>query len=265
MVRKQFMKRTFRNLFLPFSIFLLIIAGCFYRESIFSRADIAPSDVPAIVTADPREGLSTAPANTKISVRFTASMEVQSVEDGFTVTCDTGLLDRQKGWFDWFDNDRAFIYYPFPPYEPLLSGSEVSVTIDGTVQTEKELVLGETYQWTFSTLTTNDWVQPGATLIQPSPSATDVDVNTIIKINFDEPVLRSTAEASFILHSNGWFDRRSAENGTFTWNNDIMIYTPDEPLGYDTEYSVMLNYLVDCQDLAGNPLPPFEHSFHTMN
>ncbi|RLF35092.1 MAG: hypothetical protein DRN03_05755, partial [Thermoplasmata archaeon] len=89
------------------------------------------------------------------------------------------------------------------------------------------------------------------TIINHSPEGTNVPVSTIITVTFSEAMNKTSAEGSFSISP--------SVSGSFSWDGNKMIFTPDSELEYETTYNVIISE--EAKDLAGNNL----ESAHSWN
>ncbi|MCK5772697.1 MAG: right-handed parallel beta-helix repeat-containing protein, partial [Thermoplasmata archaeon] len=87
-------------------------------------------------------------------------------------------------------------------------------------------------------------------VLSHSPSSTDVPVDARVTVTFSEEMDRDIT----VLRIEGMV-------GLLEWDGNTLIFTPSDPLEYDTSYAVS----VVGADLGGTPLAPFEWSFKTTN
>lgn len=81
-------------------------------------------------------------------------------------------------------------------------------------------------------------------VIDKTPTGTDVSVNTNITATFNESMNKTSVENAFIVSS--------VVGGDFTWSDNTLIFTPTNPLLYNTTYNVTVT--TDAKDAAGNHL-----------
>jgi hypothetical protein len=91
-----------------------------------------------------------------------------------------------------------------------------------------------------------DTTPPEIAAIHPPAGAENVSVDTSIYVVFNEP-MDETVDISNI------FQLTPSVNGTATWINGDLYFTPAARLEYDTTYNVTLG--AGLMDLAGNPFP----------
>lgn len=88
-----------------------------------------------------------------------------------------------------------------------------------------------------------DTIPPTVSSVSPQDGAIDVAVDTVITATFSEAMSIPSAPALHISPSVG---------GCYSWTENVMTFTPDTALAYETTYAVTIT--TAAQDLAGNPL-----------
>ena len=96
------------------------------------------------------------------------------------------------------------------------------------------------------------------TVTEKSPTGENVPVATRIAITFSEPMNKESTEDAFSIYDSKEF---RVVSGKFSWEGDMMIFTPSSDLDYDTQYSVRL--YSGAMDLAYNTLVWDGWSFKT--
>ncbi|MFA4837301.1 MAG: Ig-like domain-containing protein, partial [Dehalococcoidia bacterium] len=105
-----------------------------------------------------------------------------------------------------------------------------------------------------------DTTPPTVTTTSPANGAPSVAINTPVAVTFSETMNQTSAEGAFSINP--------AVPGTFSWEGNIMTFTPGgdsgSHLAYSTAYAVTVG--TGAQDLAGNPLAsPYNFTFTTAN
>ncbi|UCH89107.1 MAG: Ig-like domain-containing protein [Thermoplasmata archaeon] len=131
------------------------------------------------------------------------------------------------------------------------------------------------YSWTFSTMMKEfDTTLPEVISSNPEQGMTDVKIGTTIKINFSEPIEPSSINSrSFLVlkldDMRNWngssFETLISKSmeGVVSYNTEHFqaIFTPSEPLDYETTYVVSLT--TEIVDLSGNHFEGYIFSFTT--
>ncbi|UCF08090.1 MAG: Ig-like domain-containing protein, partial [Thermoplasmata archaeon] len=81
-------------------------------------------------------------------------------------------------------------------------------------------------------------------IVDRTPDNTDVSVNSTITIEFSEAMNKTSAEDAFSISPD--------VTGTITWTDNTLIFTPDSPMSYSTQYTVTVS--TDAKNLVGNNL-----------
>ncbi|RLI99161.1 MAG: hypothetical protein DRP08_07515, partial [Candidatus Aenigmatarchaeota archaeon] len=93
------------------------------------------------------------------------------------------------------------------------------------------------------------------TIIANSPTGENVSIDTTISVTFSEAMNKTSAEGAFSISP--------SVSGSFSWDGNKMIFTPDSNLAYNTTYTA--NISTSAKDLAGNNLEsPYSWQFTTI-
>jgi parallel beta-helix repeat protein len=94
------------------------------------------------------------------------------------------------------------------------------------------------------------------TITDHSPTGTNVPVGTTITATFSEAMNKTSAENAFSISP--------SVSGSFGWDDNKMIFTPDSNLAYETTYIATIS--TEAEDLAGSNLEsPFSWQFTTVS
>ncbi|MGC9395733.1 MAG: Ig-like domain-containing protein, partial [Anaerolineae bacterium] len=124
--------------------------------------------------------------------------------------------------------------YIFTPEEPLAGGVTYRATVNAGLQDIAGAVLAEDYVWHFSTL------PPNVVWTRPRSDETLVDINTAISVQFNQPVDLASVERAFTL-SGGRGLAGNDVNGTFSVEENTVVFTPTRALDFNTTYTVKLD------------------------
>lgn len=167
---------------------------------------------PGILSFQPQA--SNALIDSEIIINFSQKMDRMSVEKNFSV--DPAV----SGQFKWVDDANL----TFKPYK-LNFGTEYKVKIAKGTQSQDGGFLETDLINTFKTIGSVKVSQ-----FSPQDKWTGVNIRSPIKVTFDQEVDRSSAENLFSV--------TPKFNGKFTWEDNILSYTPIDPLSYTTDYIV---------------------------
>ncbi len=122
--------------------------------------------------------------------------------------------------------------YVFTPDEPLAGGITYRATVSDGLQDISGALLAEPYVWSFSTL------PPDVTWVTPRESSTLVDINTAIRVQFNQPIDPASAQAAFTLQRDNLLG--GTVRGAVTVEGDTLIFTPTQSLTFDATYTARL-------------------------
>ena len=95
---------------------------------------------------------------------------------------------------------------------------------------------------------------PGhVTVVGSQPSGGRIALNTAVKITFDQPVDKASAQSAFSISP--------ATNGSFSWSGNTMIFTP-AGYGYQTTYTYAI--AAGVTPIFGLPGTAYSNSFSTV-
>lgn len=120
--------------------------------------------------------------------------------------------------------------YTFEADTRLAPGTEYTVRVRSGLQDTTGGILQEEYSWSFTT------ELPQVTSVSPPRNAQYVSRTAAIDISFNQPMDKEATQERFSLAQRGGETVR----GTFSWEDDTMIYTPDEPLQRGMAYTASL-------------------------
>jgi uncharacterized protein YvpB len=155
--------------------------------------------------------------NSKISILFDNDMDKNSVEQRFEIS------PRVEGIKNW-NNDRSFVFQP----TQLKKGTTYTVSLKNGSKTQDGGVMASDYSYKFSTLgavKVNKW--------DPGNGANGISVKNNIRVTFNQPVDKASAEASFQISPN--------VSGNFSWEGNTMKFQPSQDLLHLNEYSLQIN------------------------
>lgn len=192
----------------------------------------------AVSSVSPADDATSVPTNTKVNATFNQDINPAALDvTTFRVTGPgstpvSGNIDFAEGRTATFD-----------PSNDLVGNT----TFTGRITTGAGL--GSDFVWTFTTGTTADTTRPTVTVTSPLDGATNVPLNRVVTVAFNEPMDPSTiTEGTFTLNDG------SSVDGVVTYSDTgrSATFTPDEPLLPSTDYTATVTVGVD--DLAGNNL-----------
>lgn len=200
---------------------------------------------PNIITVSPEDSAVDVHYNVQIIIDFSEEMDEISVEAAFRYTDGITVFDSKDGAFLWEGNTTTFT-----PFESFKFDTYYTMTVSAAAKDILGNYMGAGFLWTFTTQ--KDDVPPE--ISEYSPLGNDILVNTTITVTFNEPMNESQVLNAIILIP--------GINGSYVWDQNTLIFTPDSDLNYATEYIVTVG--LELTDLAGNSLTlPFQFNFTT--
>jgi len=187
------------------------------------------------------------PPNTEIRIRFSADMDVESVNSAFHMV--DSEMNPVAGDFAWPSSD----YMLFRPHLSLFIKWTYTVTIDTTASDIEGRRLPDQYQFCFTTQP----IMIEAT--SPSNKETWVSPSVIIHIRFNTDMdMRSVSSAFKMVDS-----EENDVDGAFVWPYaHTLEFQPDSSLASDETYTVTID--TKAKDLHGSAMDsPFSFWFRT--
>jgi hypothetical protein len=184
-----------------------------------------------------------------INITFTEIMHRSSTESAFSI------IPWVPGDFSWTGNTMYF----FPTLEltdlttytinidASYAKDAVGLLLDGDSDGTSEGSPQDDYSWQF-TVIKKDLIPP--TILKVEPTGSMVDINSPIRIYFNELMNKTSVEDAF-SYTNGTYTWTS-ENGSWGRSAFIMTFIPSEPFNYSQDYNV--TFFSSATDLHGNTL-----------
>jgi hypothetical protein len=120
--------------------------------------------------------------------------------------------------------------YIFRPSEPLAGGTTYTAQVTaGLTDAAGDALLPDDFTWQFVTAT------PKVVWVEPADDAQLVDVDTVIKVQFSQPVDADSVRAAFGLQVGS-----QAVSGQIEVEDDTVTFTPDARLAFDQTYQVTI-------------------------
>jgi len=120
--------------------------------------------------------------------------------------------------------------YTFRPSEPLAGGTTYTAQVTaGLTDAVGDALLPDDFTWQFVT------TAPKVVWVEPAEDAQLVDVDTTIRVQFNQPVDADSVRAAFGLQVGS-----QAVFGKVVIEDDIVTFTPDERLAFDQTYQVTI-------------------------
>lgn len=231
-----------------------LMVGVF--ESSFTTAEFVDTVQPTVVRTSPISGTSDVPVNAPFTVEFSERMDPAALTPAnFTVRENT-TFQNVDGMIQVDPDGRTASFVPDLPF-PI--GRSHSVTLSTSITDAAGNQLTGTRFFSFTTAFEEDNERPLLVGTNPSDADTGVPVNTLIVLDFDEPLSIVNVLQGIIVTTDS-----TTVSGSIALSdgNRRVTFTSTDALLADTEYSVIIT--TDVTDLVGNPLDnPGSFSFIT--
>ena len=215
-----------------------------------SIGDLAVSEVL------PNDGTTGIETNAVITAIFNRPVvPLQSNEDLSTLPDPLSFDPALPGKGEWL-NTAIYLFHPDPA---LAGGTQYTVTVNAGLHAVDGALLSQPYSWTFTT------VEPAVVEVTPEDQASDVVLDELVQVTFNQAMDHASVEASFYLRPEGQQTGRIA--GTFEWSDDdtVMHFIPDGNLALDTMFHAGFEGSGPFASNGTTPLTPFrEWSFVTV-
>ena len=144
--------------------------------------------------------------------------------------------------------------YVFQPDGPLSGGTTFTAKVSGVKDTDGN-PMAEDYVWRFTTQ------PPKVVWVSPNDKATQIRIETGVRVQFNQPVNAESAQKAFSLRAGGTL---RAVAGTFNIFTNTLTFTPTERLPFDAQVEARVDAGVKAAS-GGNPSPAsFVWSFRTV-
>ncbi len=219
-----------------------------FTTSAQSGGETADQTPPEIRSISPGEGTADAAVDAPIRVVFSESIRPETLHAG------TFFVRGVSGEIRYDDAARTATLQPLTPLN-LQTQYQATVTTGVTDQAGNPLAAARS--WSFTTGPSADLTPP--TVIDRRPTGKDVSIQSVVTVQFSEPIKPETLAGHFTLISRG----RSVP-GEIRYDEAARTATlTPSRLRHGTDYTVVLTH--DVQDVAGNRLEHTSWSWRTEN
>jgi hypothetical protein len=225
----------------------------------FSWAFTTRDDTPPTVTVtNPTNNATGVAPSSTIKVTFSEAMDASTVvAANFVLTKVTGTSAIISGTVAY---DAATHVATFTP-SGLAELTGYSMAVSGNVKDAAGNVMGGAYVFSF---TTGDATAPSVTTVVPANAATNIALNTTVKVTFSEPMNAGSVNAATFTLKNTLTSAVVPATVVYDAATSSATLTPSGALLGNTGYTVTVT--TGATDAAGNPLgAAFTSSFTTLN
>ncbi len=226
-----------------------------------NEADAAPvvitttDDIPpAVSITSPADGAVVMPGEPlAIHINATDNHELASVSYEATGAVDAGASEPVSG-------NAAEIEAEFTLDIPADAAPDGTFTLSaGAVD-----VTGNTIKSESITLHVADIIPPEVSGVTPADGTENAAVNSLITVEFSEPLLPSTVDASSIkvIRTDGSEPSEISGSRVLTDQNRKIVWVPDQGLAFGGKYKISVS--ADVTDVAGNSAAAYESEGFTV-
>ena len=193
---------------------------------------------PQVASMSPVDGSSDIGINAHVHLRTDEPIEPLTME-GWVVNGEV------VSSVNFSSNNQEITYVPHMPFPAL---TEVTVPAPSTLEDNAGNKL-EAHSVTFTTQEGIDTVVPEVVARTPSSGADNVSVNTVIGIEFDEPIDPASISDDQVYLYDNTANQRVAGTVGLSNNGKVLHFVPDAALTNGSRYYFYSSYL---KDLSGN-------------
>ncbi len=211
---------------------------------------------PAVALVSPPEGETGVGLNAHVRVRFDERINPLTVS-GQSVLLTDGVSGAVPCTITFGNEDRDVVIVP---HAPLKAGTAYTIRVEGVEDLAGHLVTVATSG--FTTGTEPDTVAPVFLRSNLFADVTGVPVNSVVTLEFDEPVDPVTVSSStFLVREEVNFTNLA---GTYSVSGDgrTVTFVPDVPLPAGRRHNIFINNR-GIEDMSGNRLASGNFAFTT--
>ena len=224
------------------------------QTNYFYVGTASDTGTPTVMSVAPPNGATGVGINGIVVVTFSKAINPISVT-GSTIQIKDGSQAVVPSSIS-FDSTNTVV--TITPQSPLAANAQMTVTINGITDATGSAIAPLTTQ--FTTGAVPDTAAPAVLGISPASGTTNVPTNTVVVIQFNEPMATSFINAGTFYLS----DTQTGQNvpGTISFSADLTTATlvPSVPLSVGRQYNIYSN---GARDLTGNSQPNYSASFTT--
>ena len=191
-----------------------------------SYVDVTP---PTIKSTTPKDLSSAVSVSSVIVVEFSEPMDKTTTEGAFSIT------PTITGKYSWTGNTMTFT-----PDSKLPNDKTYTCSVGTSAKDVNGNNMASLYSFTFTTI---EIVPPTITATNPAANASGVPVTSTVSVVFSEPMNKTSAESAFSIPT---------VTGTFSWNNNTMVFTPQSNFLSARSYACTVS--TAAKDLVGNSM-----------
>jgi len=198
-------------------------------SSQFTLTTALSNNAPSVIEMRPGNGATEVPANTLVTLFTSAAMNPATIAGALHVA-DNGLV--VTGTLQVSANGQAISFAPSASFG---ASDTILVTLDSTAVSSSGVPLS-TFSGSFTVADSVNTAVANATVINPLPGATNVPLNTIIQIEYDEPLDSTTITLSNVTLQNYDSGGYLSPNLSLIGSGQVINIAPTSNLTAHTDY-----------------------------
>lgn len=159
-----------------------------------------------------------------------------------------------SGTGEWL-NTSVFV---FTPDAPLTGGVTYTAEVSADLKAIGGEMPQEAYRWQFTV------APPKILSVQPNDGSTLIDINTAVRITFNQPVDLNSAKEHFSLTGKSGLLKSGTVNGKFALDGNTLVFTPTKSLAFDTTYTAEMAAGVVAASGGNGMREPLKWQFTTV-
>jgi len=222
-------------------------------SSQFTLTTALPNTQPSVLAMRPGDGATDVPANTIVTLFTSAAMNPATITGALHVV-DNGVV--VSGTAQLFSNGQAIEFTPGPSFG---AGDTVQVYLDPTALSADGVPL-QSFQGQFTVSGSLAKTVASVEATNPSPDSTNVPLNTIIQIEYDQPLQASTINSTNVA----LYDVTTSSLVSTTLSlvgTQIINIAPTSNLVAGSQYAAYIDYGGNVTNTKGVPVESYELDF----
>jgi hypothetical protein len=219
-------------------------------SSQFTLTTALPNTAPFVETMRPGNGATDVPANTMVTLFTSAAMNSASITGALHVT-DNGVL--VSGAVQLFSNAEAIEFTPSNAFNP---GDLIQVFLDSSALSADNVALSS-FSGQFTVAGSPSNTAASAQAVNPLNGATNVPLNTIIQVEYDQALAAGTINSANVTLYDNTAGVYLTPTLSLVGNGQVINLAPTSNLTVGDYYSVNISSAVtNTSGLAVNAFSP---------
>src|SRR3990172_6665378 len=212
----------------------------------FRSGDVPPS----VISTSPANGVTGVGTNVVVTATFSEAMQSSTINtDTFTVRNGSSNI---SGTVSYSGTTATFT-----PSANLSASTTYTATVTTGAKDSTGASMASNYTWSFTTGSGPDTTPPTDSSTIPANGATDVAINSSVRVTFSEAMDAATITTSTFTVNTG----SNNISGSVSYSGTTATFTPSSNFDRSTTYTVMIT--TGVKDLTGNAMVTSYYSSFT--